>query len=485
MRRRIPHVEAQRLVPAVGDRREAGIERRAQAGDRLRQRIAEVLVLPAPEPVPSPSRPGCGTAPSVRVERGERVALLRREQPLEDRAAVRVELAGRRGSQSRAPRARRLPPRGRQLDAPARRRSCRARSSTGLPLQQRALALDAPAVARRARRRSAPRDGTGSPPRAGSPRRRPPPPAPPWAPRCGRRSRRSSRSSRPGSPAAPARPAAGRPCPARRAAGPGRVPGASTNPTTFATSSSNSASPPISSARGKRSWSSRASASGSSPSKIAHTPAVAPWPPGSSPASIRRWRSGSRPWRRRRDSRSASCRARRPIRRRTARSSCSPIRRSPGHGGLLSELSADPLAPVRGRVARGVRPVSALNTRWKWKGLMPGLLGQRLQARCASARSRSGGRPRVTVAACCSSSDGWSGLHRLQGRKPAAPRPHRWRGTGRSPAAAGRDGAGWPAVHAGGPDRIEEGSVRRRVPGDHGGPPGITGRPGRALRLPG
>ena len=47
-------------------------------------------------------------------------------------------------------------------------------------------------------------------------------------------------------PAAPARRAAGTPCRARRAAGRGRARGASTRPTTLATSSSNSASPPIS-----------------------------------------------------------------------------------------------------------------------------------------------------------------------------------------------------------------------------------------------
>ncbi len=130
-----------------------------------------------------------------------------------------------------------------------------------------------------------------------------PPRAPPSARRWRRRPRRSSRCGPPGSPAAPARPAAGRPCPARRAAGRGRCPGASTKPTTRATSASKSASPPISAARGKRSWRSRTSVLRIVAQHDGADALERFSPPGWSPASTRRPRSGSPRRRRPRDNR--------------------------------------------------------------------------------------------------------------------------------------------------------------------------------------
>ena len=52
MRFRIAHVDAQRLIPAIGDRRQPGVEGRAQVGDDWRQRIREVLVFAAPVTMP-------------------------------------------------------------------------------------------------------------------------------------------------------------------------------------------------------------------------------------------------------------------------------------------------------------------------------------------------------------------------------------------------------------------------------------------------
>src|SRR5436190_8802182 len=49
---RIAHLDTHRLVPAVGDRRQARIEGSPQVGDDTGQRIAEVLVLAAAEAVP-------------------------------------------------------------------------------------------------------------------------------------------------------------------------------------------------------------------------------------------------------------------------------------------------------------------------------------------------------------------------------------------------------------------------------------------------
>ena len=145
--------------------------------------------------------------------------------------------------------------------------SCRA-----LPRQQRALALDAPAIAReRAVRAHHAVAGNGDRERVRA-RRPAPPRAPLSARRCARRSRRSSRSSRPGSSRSACQTRCWNAVP-RTSSGRSRPSaGASTKPTTFATSCSKPASPPTSRACGKRSCRSRTSASGSSPSRIAQTP---------------------------------------------------------------------------------------------------------------------------------------------------------------------------------------------------------------------
>ena len=49
---RIAHLDSHRLVPPIGDRREAGVQLGPEVVDQSRQRVVEVLVLPAPEAVP-------------------------------------------------------------------------------------------------------------------------------------------------------------------------------------------------------------------------------------------------------------------------------------------------------------------------------------------------------------------------------------------------------------------------------------------------
>src|SRR5256885_17087665 len=84
-------LDSERRVPAIGDLRERRIERRAIGGNGLRQGIAEVLVLAAAEAVARHYH--AATEESVvLVERGERAALRRRKQALDDGAAALVEI---------------------------------------------------------------------------------------------------------------------------------------------------------------------------------------------------------------------------------------------------------------------------------------------------------------------------------------------------------------------------------------------------------
>ena len=81
-----------RVVPAVGDRGERRIERRAQLGDELRQRIGEVLVLAAPEAVAG-HHDAAAEQRVVGVARGERGARSSAvSSAAHHGAAMRVEL---------------------------------------------------------------------------------------------------------------------------------------------------------------------------------------------------------------------------------------------------------------------------------------------------------------------------------------------------------------------------------------------------------
>jgi hypothetical protein len=66
----------------------------------------------------------------------------------------------------------------------------------------------------------------------------------------------------------------------------------------------------------------------------------------------------------------------------------------------------------------GVSPVIALNSRWKWNVLTPALLASSSSVGAVGDASISR-HASVTMAACCSDRDGWSGRQRLQGRNPA------------------------------------------------------------------
>jgi hypothetical protein len=92
MRGRIADIDAHRRVPAIGDAAEPRVERGAQFRDQVRQRIAKYLYSPrqnrgAPSDAAAEMR-------VVRIERCDRIAFVRREQSLEDGAALRVEVGG-------------------------------------------------------------------------------------------------------------------------------------------------------------------------------------------------------------------------------------------------------------------------------------------------------------------------------------------------------------------------------------------------------
>ena len=88
---RVPHGHAQPLVPAVGERRELWVERGTQRGDERRQRVGEVLVLTTPESVTAHHHAGAEQR-IVRVPAADELALGGREQALDDRVALIVEV---------------------------------------------------------------------------------------------------------------------------------------------------------------------------------------------------------------------------------------------------------------------------------------------------------------------------------------------------------------------------------------------------------
>src|SRR5579872_4741952 len=88
---RVADVDPHRLVPAVGDRSQPPVQRGTQGRDQARQRIGEILVFAAAKAVPAHDDAAAEMS-LVGIERGERLAFLRREQAFEDRTALRVEV---------------------------------------------------------------------------------------------------------------------------------------------------------------------------------------------------------------------------------------------------------------------------------------------------------------------------------------------------------------------------------------------------------
>ena len=87
----IADVDPHRLVPAVGDALQPRIERRPQRGDQIGQRIGEVFVFAAAKAVTA-HHDAAAEMRVVGIERGDCAAFLRRQQVLQDRAALRVEV---------------------------------------------------------------------------------------------------------------------------------------------------------------------------------------------------------------------------------------------------------------------------------------------------------------------------------------------------------------------------------------------------------
>ena len=50
---RIPHIDSHRFIPMIGERNQMGIGRCSEFAQNVGQRITEILVLSAPEAVPS------------------------------------------------------------------------------------------------------------------------------------------------------------------------------------------------------------------------------------------------------------------------------------------------------------------------------------------------------------------------------------------------------------------------------------------------
>ena len=90
-----PPLLAQAFMPAVGDRREPWIERRAELLDQRRQRIAEIAILALTKAMPRHDDVASEFF-TVVVEDGDAVALLATQQAGQHRPPLRVEV-GRRG----------------------------------------------------------------------------------------------------------------------------------------------------------------------------------------------------------------------------------------------------------------------------------------------------------------------------------------------------------------------------------------------------
>ena len=93
MRDGIADIDAHRLVPAIGDTVQPRIEGRAQLRDQIGQRIGKIFVFAAPKAVAA-HHDAAAEVCVVGIERSERSAFIRRQQSLQDGAALRVEIGG-------------------------------------------------------------------------------------------------------------------------------------------------------------------------------------------------------------------------------------------------------------------------------------------------------------------------------------------------------------------------------------------------------
>ena len=87
----IAHLVPGGRVPAIGDARKRAVERLPQPGHDGRQRIAEILVLAAAEAV-ARHHDAAAEVRFGRIQPGEPVAVRLRNESLDHRAALRVEL---------------------------------------------------------------------------------------------------------------------------------------------------------------------------------------------------------------------------------------------------------------------------------------------------------------------------------------------------------------------------------------------------------
>src|SRR6202051_3240966 len=78
---RIAHINSHRFIPAIGDRDQMRIDRRPEFAQKIGKRIAEILVLSAPETMPLHNDSTANDL-VVRVKAGDGPALLRRKKVL-------------------------------------------------------------------------------------------------------------------------------------------------------------------------------------------------------------------------------------------------------------------------------------------------------------------------------------------------------------------------------------------------------------------
>lgn len=88
---RVADDDAQRGIPAIGYRRKTRVKAFAEAGDDIGQRIAEILVLPTPETMPSHHYPAAEKA-IYRIQLGQRIALFPSDEIRDHRTALSIEV---------------------------------------------------------------------------------------------------------------------------------------------------------------------------------------------------------------------------------------------------------------------------------------------------------------------------------------------------------------------------------------------------------
>jgi hypothetical protein len=93
MRFRKANVATHRRVPPVGDRRKMRIQGCAQVGNDVRQRITEIFIFSAAEAMPLHDDPAAENV-LRRIQLSQRVAFRRRQQTLDQRVALLIEVFG-------------------------------------------------------------------------------------------------------------------------------------------------------------------------------------------------------------------------------------------------------------------------------------------------------------------------------------------------------------------------------------------------------